>query len=263
MFKVLLDHQYHRGGHKESIKFRDTMNVIISCAIEMDKFIGGKYKDLQKQIKKTRQEYDRKYDALCSDKRNQIDDYFYDDEREEIELIDSEIEAYRINQNVLIEENLQLLFQSLFIAIYSRFEIYLSNLCNALRESESLQLKPKSLHGKGIQRSQEYLKKVACLNFPDNTKEWQVINLLSDIRNKLVHDPEHEFRREEVKPKLLDYFWLDDPYWEYPPWDDFDVPSIDIMFSLSSLRIIVDTFDRFSKDIDEAWWEMQDIKPGL
>ena len=283
-FRALLDEVFYRRlGHKESIKFRDTMDGIISCAIEMDKFIRGKCNDLQEKIESARQEYegylqfssedilelereglklkkegidgweyDLKCVALWSDKRNQIEDDLQPETRVELDAIEGEIEAYGFKINNLIEENMQLLFRSLFIAVYARFEIYLHNLCNALRESESLQLKPNDLHDKGITRSQKYLKKVACLNFPDNTKEWQAIKLLADIRNDLVHKSEHVFRREEANPKLLDYFWLDDPYW--------DVQSIDIMFSPSSLRNIVNTFVRFSKDIDIEWVEINDLR---
>ena len=170
-------------------------------------------------------------------------------------MLEDEIEDFEFQLNSLIENYPQLLFKSLFMAVYSHFERYLIDLCNAVRESESLSLKPKDLGDKGIRRSQAYLKKVAGLNFPANTKEWQVIKLVTEIRNKLVHNPEHDFRQDEVDPKLLDYFWLDDP-----SWDDFDVQSEDFMFSLGSIKNLANTFVRFSTDIDKAWEENNNLR---
>lgn len=278
-------------SHPESKKFRESMGLIIDCARMMHEFILNKCKNLREKIESTRQEYegylqfspedmlelereqlkfledgingweyDLKRVALWSGKRSQIEDDLDDEVRVELDAIEGEVEAYGFKINSLIEENLQLLFKSLFIAVYSSFEMFLINLCNDVRESESLKLKLDEVHGKGIKRSLAYLKKVSPIDFPDNTKELQIIMLLNKIRNQLVHDPEHEFLQEEENPKLLDYFWLQDPYQDDPIWDVFGGESIDIRFSLDSLYNIVKTFNRFVNDIDRRWIKHNQLK---
>jgi hypothetical protein len=270
-------------GHSLSDKFRQIMHRLINYASDVDTHIKIMCQDLREDFEATREKNEAEIkllgidpgpfpdlfsfpDGVANEQFNQETDLYEkrleqqmdelaEEQREQLELLENEIDVLRRELGGLIEDYPELLFQSLFIAVYSHFERYLINFCNRICESETLSLKPKDLFGNGIRRSQAYLKKVALLNFPDNTKEWQIIILLSGIRNKLVHDPEHEFRREEVDPKLLDYFWLDDPY-----LDDFDVESIDIMFSIASIRNIVNTFVRFSKDIDNAWEEQNYIR---
>lgn len=54
---------------------------------------------------------------------------------------------------------------------------------------------------------------------------------------------------------LLDYFWLDDPFWHDELCDDFDAAQFDSMFSLDCIQKIIDTFVRFAKYIDKEWVE--------
>ena len=58
-----------------------------------------------------------------------------------------------------------------------------------------------------------------------------------------------------LDPKLLEYFYLDDPFWEH-----FDVESTDLMFSSESIENIVGTLVRFSEYIDEAWEKHDNLK---
>ena len=92
-----------------------------------------------------------------------------------LESLEGEIEDLEYELNIIIEDHLQLLYQSLFIAVYSRFERYLIDLCNNIRKSESLSLNPRDLRQWNQTFTSAYFEKVAHLNFPANTKEWRVI----------------------------------------------------------------------------------------
>ena len=272
-------------GHRLSIKFRRIMNRLLTYANDMNRQIISMCIDLREEFKATREKNEIKIQQfgikieiqpsfdleksheqmqqewnLYDNKREQQIEKLTDEERVELDFLEQEIMDLQFELECTIQDYPQLLFQSLFIAVCTHFERYLIDLCNDVRESESLSLKPKDLHDSGIRRSQAYLKKVARLNFPDNTKEWQVIKLLSKIRNKLVHDPEHVFRQDEVDPKLLDYFWLHNSFWDDPSWDDFDVESNEIMFSLGSVQKFIGSAVRFSEHIDKAWEEHNNLR---
>ena len=269
-------------GHPESIKFRFTMDMIISYAIDMDVHIKSSCNDLRERIEPKRQEYesylqfspedeldlererlkfkedgdaDLKCVKLVCDKRAQIEDDLDDEERAQLEELKDEIDDLEYDLNNLVEDYLQLLFESLFIAAYSRFERYLIDLCNNVRKSESLPVKRRELRGQGILASFDYLEKIAKLKFPDTTEEWDVIQLLNKIRNSLVHNPEQIKGSLDVDPKLLGYLYLHDEFWE-----EFEIESTDFMFSLYSIQEIVATFVRFSQHIDEAWEKHDNLK---
>jgi len=269
-------------GHPVSIKFRHSMRSISSYAIHMAKYIESMCSDLQEDLEDTRDKHDvhlqfstedklalerkekklieegaHEFDifALWRDKRSQIEDELDEYEREELELLKGEIDDLEYQLNGLIEDHLQLLYQSLFIAVYSRFERYLKDLCIDVRHSESLSVKLRDLRSQGITAASDYLKKIARLSFPDTTEEWHVIKLLNKIRNSLVHDPEKIQGGCDIDQKLLDYFYLYDPF-----FDAFDVESTNLMFSSESIEKIVNTLVRFSEYIDEAWEKHDNLR---
>src|SRR5215208_3051638 len=66
-------------------------------------------------------------------------------------------------------------------------EVYLNNTCETYAEVEGATIGLTDLHGRGIERARDYLKKVARIPFPDNQPEWTTVRRLHDLRNAIVH----------------------------------------------------------------------------
>jgi len=94
---------------------------------------------------------------------------------------------------------------SLFIKCYSLLEYELDALCKHLCEKNNYSLILTDLNGKGIFRAKDYLKKVALINFPDSTNEWQEVTAYNKIRNIFVHNA-GTFDNEESLNKLAYIF---------------------------------------------------------
>ena len=151
----------------------------------------------------------------------------------------------------------QMVFESIFLTIYSHFERHLHALCEIARERDMLLLGPNDITGKGIQRSLKYLKKVARINIPDNIKEWEAILQLQKVRNIIVHDPEHDFEpynEKSINSKLRDFFWLrdydQDQFFEK---SGIGVDSDELMFSAGSFDQVVQTLSLFLETIHKEF----------
>jgi hypothetical protein len=81
----------------------------------------------------------------------------------------------------------QVLRSSLFVTCYTMLEVELEMLCQVLKSELRLRLVPSDLKGQGVKNSQAYIKKVAGLEFPDQSRAWVTIVSLADIRNVVVH----------------------------------------------------------------------------
>lgn len=76
---------------------------------------------------------------------------------------------------------------SLFVTMYSFLEADLHHLCLDLQLAANLTIGPSEIAGKGITRSQTYLKKIVGINFPDQDKTWSKISDYNQVRNCIVH----------------------------------------------------------------------------
>jgi len=77
---------------------------------------------------------------------------------------------------------------SLFVTIYSYYEAQIKSLCTFFENITESKLKCNHLSGRGIKKYCKYLKLMHDVEFPDNTAEWQAVNLYRVIRNCIVHD---------------------------------------------------------------------------
>jgi hypothetical protein len=77
---------------------------------------------------------------------------------------------------------------SLFISCYSFLENQLVMLCKEIHKKRKLALSLSDLSGNGIEKAHKYLKKVAQLEFPDQSKDWNFLRKCNLIRNCLVHN---------------------------------------------------------------------------
>jgi hypothetical protein len=89
-----------------------------------------------------------------------------------------------------------------FLVVYASFEYALNFLCDLVRKRSSFNLSFKDLAGNGIVRAADYLKKVASVETPFQTKQWQRALLLGEIRNAIAHR-NGEIAYEVGNPKSL------------------------------------------------------------
>jgi hypothetical protein len=76
---------------------------------------------------------------------------------------------------------------SIVTAADSALETYLTETCNTYADLERAPLRLQDLAGKGLPRTQQYLKKVAQVEFPDTLPAWASVLRLRDLRNSIVH----------------------------------------------------------------------------
>jgi len=81
--------------------------------------------------------------------------------------------------------------QSHLLMLVSFFEDYLNQLCHSICFERALTCDLKDIAGSGIERAKKYLKKVACVQIPTDTKYWNKIIEARDIRNIVAHNAGH------------------------------------------------------------------------
>jgi hypothetical protein len=82
----------------------------------------------------------------------------------------------------------QIQWRSEFLVIYSYFEHTLNRLCCEVQQKSKFKLLLKDLHGSGIERARDYLVKLANVEEPFITENWQRVKFLSKIRNQIAHN---------------------------------------------------------------------------
>jgi hypothetical protein len=78
--------------------------------------------------------------------------------------------------------------RSAFLTVWSFLEHQLDKLCLFYQSEKSFELSFMDLSGKGIDRSTNYLEKVAGLQGLKNSQQWDVLKTLQRIRNVIAHD---------------------------------------------------------------------------
>jgi hypothetical protein len=78
-------------------------------------------------------------------------------------------------------------WRSEFLFVYSLFEHTLDQLCYKVQKRSNFKLTLKDMSGKGIDRVRNYLVKLAGVEAPFLSRDWQRAKLLAEIRNKIAH----------------------------------------------------------------------------
>lgn len=134
---------------------------------------------------------------------------------------------------------------SLFIACYTLLENQLIDICELLQGQYNYTIKVSDLKGRGITVAKIYLKKVACIDFPDQSSHWKKILKYNLIRNVVVHNrcrlDEDNKNAKEIRTfiKNSSSLSLDDN--EY------------IQFSKKFILEVLDSLNAFSNDFFKAW----------
>lgn len=90
--------------------------------------------------------------------------------------------------SILTEHIQNTLRLSLVVTSFSLLERELTLMCKNLKEESTYSLNLSDITGKGIERCKKYLKKVAGIDFPDNSLAWRNILVYKEIRNFIVHN---------------------------------------------------------------------------
>nr|WP_295713479.1 hypothetical protein [uncultured Halomonas sp.] len=109
-----------------------------------------------------------------------------------VDAVDEEDrDAYREHMNeeyITISEVLpRVQWNSQFLVVYATFEHLLNEICRIVQRRSSFNLSFKDLNGSGIERSKNYLSKVAGVTTPFQTTHWQRAKLLGEVRNIIAH----------------------------------------------------------------------------
>ncbi len=91
-----------------------------------------------------------------------------------------------------------------FVSLYALFEYRLLRLCDHVKKCGRFPEGPKDGRNKGVTAAKVYLKKVAKVHFPDQSREWNEINHMADIRNLLSHR-QGQLKGEPSEAALLAY----------------------------------------------------------
>ncbi|MDD2679943.1 MAG: hypothetical protein PHO03_04010 [Candidatus Omnitrophica bacterium] len=125
---------------------------------------------LKNKVEKFKAWIDREADKLPEDEKVDFFDYFSDEYLK------------------LYEDFPNIARGSLFVAGMSMLEYQIIALCQHLQKTNRYYIALNDIAGKGIFKAQLYLKKVAKLKFPDDTKYWNDILCYQIIRNAVVHN---------------------------------------------------------------------------
>lgn len=154
-------------------KYYWLQNYSILLDFELDPIISF-FQDSLEMIKQKQVELERKYKDW--EKR----------QKEELGLPD----AYEVFENDILEHSKfsSILYNSTFIAVYSRMEMMLFDICGYTQSVENLKINVKDLSGQNyIDKCKKYIKKVLDVDLSNIETLWNTITKYQRIRNSVVH----------------------------------------------------------------------------
>ncbi len=109
-------------------------------------------------------------------------------------------------ESIFIEYFPSLQRRSALLTIYGYFEHELDKLCMLYKSEKVFKLSLSDLSGKGIDRSTDYLEKVAEIDACKKTKEWNQIKIIQKIKNIIIHQ-DGKLKDSQGKPikDVIDY----------------------------------------------------------
>jgi hypothetical protein len=100
-----------------------------------------------------------------------------------------------------------------FCAMFGFFEHQLIHVCDAIQVFRKLPTNVRDEDDSGMQGAKTYLKNVAQLDFPDNTRQWPQLVAFGRIRNLILHNeaqvPSHRLEAFNKDAKLVGGIQLD------------------------------------------------------
>jgi hypothetical protein len=96
--------------------------------------------------------------------------------------------------------------RSALLTVYGYFEHELDKLCLLYQSEKLFRLNLSDLNGKGVERSINYLEKVAGIDASKKSKEWNHIKRIQKIRNVIAHqDGKLNDHQGNPRKEVIDY----------------------------------------------------------
>lgn len=157
---------------------------------EFERYLRTMEEFLERESKATSDEQARFYEVMHQEGKD-IDDYTYN------------LVEIRYSDNLLDLDYYfpDLLSQSFLVNLIAYLEAVLNAICRHYEKQRGLSLGLRDVSGRGIRRARNYIKKVAQVDFPDNTQEWRDILKYSELRNCIVHNDakiDEKFRSRNI-----------------------------------------------------------------
>lgn len=109
-------------------------------------------------------------------------------------------------ENIFMEYFPSLQRRSALLTVYGYFEHELDKLCLLYQSEKLFRLNLSDLNGKGVERSINYLEKVAGIDASKKSKEWNHIKRIQKIRNVIAHqDGKLNDHQGNPRKEVIDY----------------------------------------------------------
>lgn len=120
----------------------------------------------------------------------------------------------------------------------SFFEHELNDLCNTIQKYQQLPIAARDLHGQGIERAMNYLKLCGSLELPQS-KHWEPIKRIYEVRNALVHAGGHA-TKEQLQKYVKAHV------------EHLELDGTEIVIRVGYLHYVIDTFRAYGKELGDA-----------
>ncbi|MDA8692495.1 hypothetical protein N9L92_00420 [Saprospiraceae bacterium] len=128
--------------------------------------------------------------AMIEKEQKELKLKFNDFEKNRPEGIENYPDAYDIFETEIMNqgEYSKLLYNSMFLTIYSTLEAEFNKICTICRNAESFKLKYDDLAGGNyLQQSKDYLTKVVDVDLSIVNEEWKKLKIYQVLRNSIAH----------------------------------------------------------------------------
>jgi hypothetical protein len=179
----------------------------------------------------------------------EFDDQIYGERVEEFRGLNSE----SWNMGLLFEEHFPSLHRrSALLTVWGYFEHELDKLCFLYKTKKRFMMDLTDIGGKGIDRSTKYLEKVAGLDVHYNSREWQEIKKIREIRNKIAHQDGRLVTKKGTPTSELILYVEQSEFLK----KDGDV----VVLKDGFLKYVVDTFRAYFERIGESIEEKENAQ---
>lgn len=146
----------------------------------LDLFFNDELNDLREYVETIEGALSKKFDEFGDDIEHRTEGMSKEQRDEYVEMMTDN--AFR-----LADRFPSMVRKTAFVFLYGLFEHSLLNLCGHVKNYGQFKESATGGRDKGITAAQKYLKSVAKVKFPDQTREWGEIDQMAKIRHLFAH----------------------------------------------------------------------------
>ncbi len=154
------------------------------CGVNMrhmlDHFFNDELNELGEYIKTIEDALNKKLDEFGDDIHRRTEEMSPEEKDQYVEMMTDD--AFQ-----LADRFPSMVRKTAFVFLYGLFEYALLNLCGHVKKYGKFEVGATDGKDKGITAAQVYLKNVAKVKFPDQSREWNEIKQMAEIRNLYSH----------------------------------------------------------------------------